>query len=143
MLTQFKNIISKVYTTSPPSKIFQILSTNNGRRSFWAESAEEIDGHIHFQFPNGQSYKGKIVKSVPDSEFSLIYFDTLVTFKLLAASSGTIVTLINEDVPAAEYAETKAGWVSVLLALKAFADFGVDLRNHSPERSWDQGFVDN
>jgi hypothetical protein len=36
-----------------------------------------------------------------------------------------------------------AGWVSVLLALKAAVDFGVDLRNHDPERTWSTGFVDN
>ena len=28
-------------------------------------------------------------------------------------------------------------------ALKAAADFGVDLRNHEAARSWDEGFVDN
>jgi hypothetical protein len=29
------------------------------------------------------------------------------------------------------------------MALKAAADFGVDLRSHDPARTWDQGFVDN
>jgi len=33
--------------------------------------------------------------------------------------------------------------VSVLLALKAVADFGVDLRNHDRRRSWTAGYVDN
>lgn len=28
------------------------------------------------------------------------------------------------------------------MALKAAADFGVDLRNHDPTRTWDQGYVD-
>lgn len=36
-----------------------------------------------------------------------------------------------------------AGWVSVLLALKAAVDFSVDLRNHDPGRTWDQGYADN
>ena len=40
-------------------------------------------------------------------------------------------------------AENRAGWVSVLLTLKAAADFGVDLRNHDPTRTWDQDFADN
>jgi hypothetical protein len=39
--------------------------------------------------------------------------------------------------------EMAAGWVSVLVALKAATDFGVDLRNHDPERTWEQRFVDN
>jgi len=29
------------------------------------------------------------------------------------------------------------------MALKAAHDFGVDLRNHDPELTWDQGYVDN
>jgi hypothetical protein len=35
-----------------------------------------------------------------------------------------------------------AGWVSVLLALKAAVDFGVDLRNSDPARRWEDGYVD-
>lgn len=34
------------------------------------------------------------------------------------------------------------GWVSWLLVLKAAADFCVDLRNGSPERTWSQRYVD-
>jgi hypothetical protein len=36
-----------------------------------------------------------------------------------------------------------AGWVSVLLGLKAAADHGVDLRNHDAARTWSQGYCDN
>jgi hypothetical protein len=36
-----------------------------------------------------------------------------------------------------------AGWVSVLLALKAAADFRVDLRSHDPQRTWSQGYADD
>lgn len=31
---------------------------------------------------------------------------------------------------------------SPLLALKAYVDFGIDLRNRDPARTWDDGFVD-
>jgi len=29
------------------------------------------------------------------------------------------------------------------MALKAAIDFDVDVRSHDPQRTWDQGFVDN
>jgi len=68
----------------------------------------------------------------------------LVTFLLSdSKDNGTDITLINENVPINECEEIKAGWVSVLLALKAFADFGIDIRNHSKEKNWSTGFVDN
>ena len=50
------------------------------------------------------------------------------------------VTCHSED-PAA-WVEFLPGWVSWLLVLKAAADFGVDLRNGSPERAWSQRYVD-
>jgi hypothetical protein len=38
--------------------------------------------------------------------------------------------------------ENLAGWISVLLGLKAAADFRIDLRNHRPGCTWESGFVD-
>jgi len=46
-------------------------------------------------------------------------------------------------VPLQDRAEIIAGWVSVLLSLKAAGNFGVDLRGHDPERHWDHGYVEN
>jgi hypothetical protein len=50
---------------------------------------------------------------------------------------------MDEGVAAEDLAEVSSGWVSVLMALKAAVDFGVDLRNHALNRTWDDGFVDN
>ena len=55
----------------------------------------------------------------------------------------TNLTLSNEGVSEAEFVEVRSGWVSVLLNLKAVADFKVDLRNHDPNKTWNQGYVDN
>jgi hypothetical protein len=35
-----------------------------------------------------------------------------------------------------------AGWVSLLLRLKASVDFGVDLRNHEEDRTWWHGYAE-
>jgi hypothetical protein len=42
----------------------------------------------------------------------------------------------------ASWLEMHPGGVSWLLVLTAAADFGVDLRNRSPERAWSQRYVD-
>jgi hypothetical protein len=47
------------------------------------------------------------------------------------------------EIPDEWHAEVNAGWVSVLMALKAAADFRVDLRNHDTRRTWSQGYCDN
>jgi hypothetical protein len=81
---------------------------------------------------------------VPGQRFALDYFGSPTLFELTSdGRGGTDLNLLAEDVPASDWHEVHAGWVSVLLTLKAAADFGIDLRNHDPVRSWDQGFADN
>ena len=65
-------------------------------------------------------------------------------FRLQAdPSGGTDLEMRCHGVPAEDRVEVIAGWVSVLMAMKAAVDFGVDLRNHDPERTWWQGYADN
>ena len=48
---------------------------------------------------------------------------------------GTDLTLTETGVPSEWRKENLAGWVSVLLALKAAVDHGVDLRVHDTSRT--------
>ena len=58
-------------------------------------------------------------------------------------SGGADLTLTDQGISAADRVEVISGWVSVLMALKASVDFGIDLRNHDPKRTWDQDYVEN
>ena len=72
------------------------------------------------------------------------YGGSITTFELRSDDSGgTDLTLTDQGISEAERVEVIAGWVSVLLALKASVDFGIDLRNHDPKRTWDHGYVEN
>jgi hypothetical protein len=51
--------------------------------------------------------------------------------------------LTDQGVPEEDRIEIIAGWVSVLMALKASVDFGIDLRNHDPQRTWNECYVEN
>lgn len=134
-----------LHLESEPAKVYRMLATDEGRAQFWAESAIEQEGRIHFLFPNGQSWQGEILAQRPPHLFRLVYFGgSIVSFALEKdGAGGTDLTLIDEGVPEEVRCEVVAGWVSVLMALKGAADFGVDLRNHDPQRTWEQGFVDN
>ena len=134
----------KLHLSSPPEKVFEFLSTAAGRARFWAESAPEDNGFIHFNFINGLTYQGKILNCQPYSLFELEYFHSVAKFTLTDDSmGGTDLHLLNTGVPEAEYLEVYPGWLSVLFALKGAVDFNIDLRNHDPARTWDQRFVDN
>lgn len=134
----------KVHFSSPVEKVYQALTTDEGRRTFWAEETREVNGHIEFTILNYPKYKSKILKKTPKTLFRLEYFGTDVTFKLKKTKdNGTdlILNAITSDEGTKQ--EMTAGWISVLMAMKAAVDFGVDLRNHDPKRVWDNGYLDN
>ena len=135
----------KLHLNSSPQSVYQIISTNEGRAGFWAESAVEQDGIIHFVFPNQAEWKGKILEQDTPSKFKVEYYGgSITTFEL--ESDGvdrTDLTLTDQGVLQEDRTEVIAGWVSVLMALKASVDFGVDLRTHDPKRTWDEGYAEN
>ena len=100
---------------------------------------------IEFRFIDGLSFDGRILENSPPHRFALEYFErSIVTFDLDDDNrGGTDLTVVDYKQSERFRAETFAGWLSVLLALKAAVDFSVDLRSHDRERTWDQGFVDN
>lgn len=134
----------RIALRSAPPAVYAMLASDEGRARFWAESAPRSGDEIAFEFPDGTRTTGRVLGEDAPRLFTLDYFGSRTTFELEPdASGGTVVTLRAEDVDAGEREEVAAGWVSVLLALKAAVDHGVDLRNHDRQRSWGGGFVDN
>ncbi len=135
----------QLHLKSPIEKVYRALSTDEGRASFWAETAVQSNSIIHFVFPNGFTWDVSILEAIPPRLYAVQYIDNSVaTFTLEEdGQGGTDLTLTDEGVAAQHRTEVIAGWVSVLLALKAAVDFGVDLRSHDPQRNWDNGYVEN
>jgi hypothetical protein len=132
----------KVALKASPSRVYEALNTDAGRASFWALEARERDGAIHFRFPNGWTEASPIVERTPDGSLEIVYFGARTRFDIEPSGKGSIVTLTAVGVPGPDWNDVHAGWVAVLLALKAHLDFGIDLRNGDPAKSWDTGFVD-
>jgi uncharacterized protein YndB with AHSA1/START domain len=135
----------RIHLRSGPSVVFELLASDDGRARFWAERAVERDGAIDFEFPDGIRWRAAILERTPPRRLSVRYFGgSTATFELAEDDAGgTDLILTDDGVDPADRSESEAGWVSVLMALKAAADHGVDLRNHDPDRTWDQGYCDN
>lgn len=135
----------RLHLRSPVDKVFQMLATDDGRARFWAESATEQDGIIRFVFPNGVTWDGEIVEAIPPHKYTVRYYgNSFATFELADdGKGGADLTLTDSGVPAQDRSEVIAGWVSVLMSLKAAVDFGVDLRGHDATRHWGTGYVEN
>jgi uncharacterized protein YndB with AHSA1/START domain len=139
-----KTIEWKIHLKSDAARVYAFLTTDKGREGFWCENSRESDGKIHFIFPDGTEYESRIIKKIPDKEFCLDYFESKVSFKTSTSKDGgSDLILRNENIADDEYTEMHAGWVSVLMNLKAAVDFDIDLRNHNPKKTWKEKFVDN
>lgn len=131
-----------IHVKRPPAAVFAALDSAADRARFWAESAEEHDGEIHFVFINGTNHRARVALKQPPDEWAIDYFGGRATFRLVPDGDGGTDVWLTHVVSAEEYAEVSAGWLNVLLPLKAWIQHGIDLRNHDPARSWDHGFVD-
>jgi uncharacterized protein YndB with AHSA1/START domain len=135
----------RLHLGSPITRVYRALSTNEGRATFWAESAVEHEGIIHFVFPNGVTWDAQVLRAMPPRLYEVRYYgNSVATFELEEdGRGGTDLSLIDAGAPSEYRTEVIAGWVSVLMALKAAVDFGVDLRAHDDDRNWDSGYVNN
>jgi len=135
----------RLHLDSSPEVVHAMLSTADGRRRFWAESADERDGSIEWRWPGVLAARTRVLASQPPQLYRLEYYGGSVTTFELAGDGrgGTDLTLTDAGVPDEDWNEVHAGWVSVLMALKAAVDHGIDLRNHDESRSWEQGYADN
>lgn len=137
-------IVWRLRLASGPERAYEALATDAGREGFWAESSREQNGAIALRFPNGEETVAPVLAAEPPRRFALHYFGAATSFELEPrADGGCDLTLTVTGTPEAEWHEVHAGWVSVLLALKARVDFGVDLRGHDPARTWGRRYCDN
>lgn len=138
------SICWRVHLASPPERVYPFLASPGGRARFWADSAEADGETIEFRFVDGTVLRSRVLEHAPPHRFALSYFrGSTVVFELSEDDAGgTDLMLTETGVADAERLENLAGWVSVLLGLKAAADFGVDLRNRDPQRTWATGYVD-
>ncbi len=129
----------RIHFQSPPERVYEFLTTDAGRAQFWAESA------VDFVFPNGWTWRGPILEQVPNEKYVVEYFrHSVTTFELQDdGKGGTDLRLTDANVPPDDHTEVIAGWVSVLMQFKAAVDYDIDLRNHDPRRTWDEGFAEN
>lgn len=134
----------RVHLDAPCDRVYGFLSTDGGRESFWVESSKASSGAVSVVFPDRSTTTLRILLERPPHVLEVEYFGVPTRFVLQAAGDhATVLEVTASNVPAHDMVDLAAGWVSVLLNLKAAINFGGDLRNHERARTWIDGFVDN
>ncbi|MQA00811.1 MAG: hypothetical protein GEU80_16065 [Dehalococcoidia bacterium] len=136
-------ILWRLHLRSSPADVYRLLTTDEGRGSFWSESTVETDCVVEFRAKNGNRWPARILEQTPPRRFVLEY-GGVTTFELEDdGDGGTDLTLTNTGFEPDTRDDALPGWLNILLPLKARADFGVDLRNDDPARDWSRGYVDH
>lgn len=136
-------IIWRLSLSSSPERVFGLLDTDDGRERFWAVRSQRVPHGFELEFPGGLKGRVEVVERQAPTRLAIRYFGSEAVFDLVRREDGGClfqVTCRCDDPDA--WLEFYPGWVSWLLVLKAAADFDVDLRNGSPERTWEQRYVD-
>jgi hypothetical protein len=136
-------IVWRLSLSSPPERVFQLLDTDEGRIRFWAHRSQAAADGFDLEFPGGLHRRVEVAERRPPTRLVIRYFGSVAELDLALREDGGCLFQVTCrcDDPAA-WLEFYPGWVSWLLVLKAAADFDIDLRNGSPERAWNQRFVD-
>ena len=126
-----------------PERVYRALDSDEGRAAFWAEQAGERAGAVHFRFINGYEHTGRILRREPPHLWAIDYMGGEVRFDLSPdGRGGTDLLLTHVGIGGDEWQEVHAGWLNVLFPLKAWIVYGVDVRSHDTERTWDRGYAD-
>ena len=137
------SIVWRLHLRSSPDRVYELLTTDEGRGSFWSESTVERDGVIEFRAKNGNRWTCAIVERQPGRRFVLEYAGRTAFDLSDDGEGGTDLTLTNTGFEPGDREDLLPGWLNILLPLKARADFDVDLRNDDPARDWSCGYVDH
>jgi uncharacterized protein YndB with AHSA1/START domain len=133
----------RMHIPVPPERVFAALDTDEGRVRFWAESAVLVNGAIEFRFSNGYACTSRVIERRPPNLLEIDYIGGPARFELSPdGQGGTDLLLTQHGIGPEEWNDVHAGWLNVLFPLKAWLAHGIDLRNHDPARSWDQGYAD-
>jgi uncharacterized protein YndB with AHSA1/START domain len=135
-------ILWRLRLSSAPERVFSAWLTPADHVRFWSERSEPDAKGFRLHFIDGTVALCEVVESVTPSHIRMQYFDARVDITLDRLDDGTDLTLTAHDGPSADWQDVYAGWLNVLLPFKAWVDFGVDIRNHDPSRTWRQRYVD-
>jgi uncharacterized protein YndB with AHSA1/START domain len=136
-------IVWRLRLDAGPERVFAAWLSASDHERFWCERSEALpDGNFRQHFIDGTVACCVVEEAKASDYMRLHYFNSRVDIRLEGRDDGTDLTLIARDVATHEWNDVHAGWLNVLLPFKAWVDFGVDLRNHDPVRTWAQRYAD-
>jgi uncharacterized protein YndB with AHSA1/START domain len=135
-------IVWRLRLAASAERVFAAWLTPADHARFWCEHSQHLPDGFRLDFIDGSSETCTVEDAVAPVAISFRYFGSHVELQFESSNTGTDLTLTAHDVPATDWQDVHAGWLNVLLPFKAWVDFGIDLRNHDPSRTWRERYAD-
>ena len=140
------DVLWRLHLRSSTDRVYSMFATDAGRAAFWAETSTESDDAMILTFV-GEPHPltCAVLERIPSRRFVFRYWEeTVVEVEMQNDGLGGTELSVRESgfQTAAHREQNLAGWVSVLMNLKAVVDHGIDLRNHEAAHSWQAGYCD-
>jgi hypothetical protein len=121
-------IVWRLHLASPPALVYDFLGPDESHSYFWAVSESEP----HLAHTDGSLWHNATVEREPQRRLALHYVGgSVTTFDLVDdGDGGTFLQLTDMGAPAEDRTGVIAGWIALLLALKATVDFSANLGGH-------------
>ncbi len=135
----------RVNLSAPRELVFDLLTPDLETDPYRASSAGQFDSENGWIAPEGAHLKDATLDLLPPRRIVARYAGGGVATLDLTddGRGGTDLRLTDIGQQAEDRTELVAGWVSVLLALKASVDFSLDLRDHDHRTFWTGAYVEH
>lgn len=135
----------RVHLSAPRELVFALLTPEDEPSLYLASTADQLDDEGGWIAPEGAHLKDATLELLPPRRLTARYAGGGVATLDLTddGRGGTDLRLTDAGQPAEDRTELVAGWVSVLLALKASVDFSLDLRDHDHRTFWTGAYVEH
>jgi hypothetical protein len=135
----------RVHLLAPRELVFDLITPEFEPGPYRASSAGRLDGENGWLAPEGAHLKDATLDLTPPRRIVARYAGGGVATLELSddGRGGTVLRLTDVGQQAEDRTELVAGWVSVLLALKASVDFSLDLRDHDRRTFWTGAYLEH
>jgi hypothetical protein len=135
----------RVNLSAPRELLFDLLTPDLESDPYRASTIGQFDGENGWIAPEGAHLKNATLDLLPPRRIVANYAGGGVATLDLTddGRGGTDLRLTDIGQVAEDRTELVAGWVSMLLALKASVDFSIDLRDHDHRTFWTGAYVEH
>ncbi len=144
----------RVWIDASPQDVFRAWTDDSIIINWFTEKAviePRQNGRVYFEWLAGDKLEAKVIEIHKNRRFVFPFGSNneQVTVSVKKSKSGSICELHQYNMKTTPKAKVsmhmgcREGWTFFLANLKAYLEYGIDLRSDDPKQSYKQGFINS